>query len=133
SKEGLRRAIDVVMHNKSKITDKLVDYKWNVMELPGWREANAAREVYRASIDADLNQWQVFNLMNRLPNLQVPSALIWGVEDRFAVVELGRRLRDVLPDTEYDEVADGSHHCFVDVPEVINPMLIDFFDRAVKA
>lgn len=130
---SLKGSFDVILHNKSRITDELVDYKLAIQKLPGWTAARKARDDYRAGIDKDPNKWQLFNLVDRLPNLTVPSTLLWGVEDRFAPVELGRRLHEVLPRTEYHEVANGSHHCFVDVPEVCNDLLLRFFSAAVSA
>jgi pimeloyl-ACP methyl ester carboxylesterase len=131
-RDSLKRSFDVILHNKSRITDELVDYKLAIQRLPGWTEARKARDAYRAGIDKDPNQWQLFNLVNRLPALSVPSTLIWGVEDRFAPVELGRRLHEVLPRTEYHEVANGSHHCFLDVPEVCNDLLLRFFSACLS-
>jgi pimeloyl-ACP methyl ester carboxylesterase len=130
TREGLLAELDVLMHNKAAITDELVDYKMKVAMLPGRKEARDSINEYRRSIDQNPDRWQLFNLVHRLPNITVPSLLIWGVEDRFALIELGRRLTKVLPNTEYVEVADASHHGFRDRPEVYNDLLLRFFQAA---
>lgn len=133
SREGVLNALDVLNHNKSKITEEMVEYKLKVQALPGWLEARRARDAYRARLDTDSDQWQLFNLVHRLPHLTVPATLIWGIQDRFALVELARRLKPLLPNFQYHEVDGGSHYVFRDRAEVVNQLLIDFFTSATAS
>jgi pimeloyl-ACP methyl ester carboxylesterase len=130
SKEALRGLMDTLMHRKENLTEEMLDAKLALAAQPGLEEAFRSLGAYRANLDQNPNQWQVYDLKERLPKLTVPMCIIWGIEDRWAPVRLGRELHQLLPQAEYHEVPEASHHCFHDQPEIINDLLIRFFQTA---
>jgi pimeloyl-ACP methyl ester carboxylesterase len=113
------------------ITDELIDGRTTINSLPGIPEARASWASYSAKLLArDPESFAAFELQGPLPALEIPSLLIWGTEDRFAPVSIGRDLAPLLPRTEYVEVEAGGHHVFRDQAERVNAMLRRFFTDA---
>ncbi len=113
------------------VTDGLIEGRSAINSLPGIQEARASWASYSAKLLArESDSFAPFELGTRLPALEVPSLLIWGKEDQFAPVSIGRDLTPLLPRTEYVEVEGGGHHVFRDRAELVNAMLRRFFTDA---
>jgi pimeloyl-ACP methyl ester carboxylesterase len=59
----------------------------------------------------------------------IPKLLIWGSQDELLLEDSMQRLRDLLPDLEYHEIAGASHLAHYEYPERVNPILIEFLTR----
>ena len=113
------------------ITEELIDSRTVVNSLPGIAEARESWTQYSAKLLArDATTFAAFELRGRLPMLDVPSLLIWGADDQFAPVSIGRDLAPLLPRAEYIEVERGGHHVFRDQADRVNTLLRRFFSDA---
>jgi len=63
----------------------------------------------------------------RLAELRIPVLLIVGEEDQPEVIELSERLAAGLPDARLVRVPDAGHHANIERPDVVLPLLREFF------
>lgn len=64
-----------------------------------------------------------------LPRLTCPTVLLWGTEDPWEPVEMGRELA-TIPTVERFIPLEGLGHCPQDeAPEIVNPILLDWIKR----
>ena len=64
-----------------------------------------------------------------LPRLSCPTILLWGTEDPWEPVDMGRELAEISTVDEFIPL-EGLGHCPQDeAPEVVNPILLDWIER----
>ena len=64
-----------------------------------------------------------------LPRLNCPTVLLWGTEDPWEPVEMGRKLAEIPTVDEFIPL-EGLGHCPQDeAPEVVNPILLDWLEK----
>lgn len=128
TEEAMRDWLGMLIYNKENITDELVRARVKLGLLPGAAEAqNSYRQQMKlVKTDPNLRQW--YEIGHRLPQVTIPMALIWGANDEFAPVELGHRMRDMLPNLKAFHVVDGAgHQVQNDQPEQFNKLITEFF------
>jgi pimeloyl-ACP methyl ester carboxylesterase len=52
---------------------------------------------------------------------------VWGEEDRFAPVELGRQLEKLLPNIPFKYIPKAGHQVQNDQPEIVSNLMMEFF------
>jgi len=80
-------------YNKDKITDKQIDTYAYYSSLPGAREAvvATAQQIEPEDIDPIIARYQT---------IKVPVLIIWGAEDEVVPVDVGRKFKRDIPDSE---------------------------------
>jgi len=63
--------------------------------------------------------------------LQTPTLIIWGAEDRWAPPSEGARLEQLIPRAERVELAGAGHLPMHEAPEAFQVALLDFLERTV--
>lgn len=64
-----------------------------------------------------------------LPRLTCPTVLLWGTEDPWEPIEMGKELAKIPTVDEFIPL-EGLGHCPQDeAPEVVNPILLDWLER----
>lgn len=69
---------------------------------------------------------EAFERVGRHPR---PVLLIWGKRDRTVPFEINGMVRRALPNAEFHSIEDAGHIPHYEQPELINPLLIEFFQR----
>jgi pimeloyl-ACP methyl ester carboxylesterase len=126
-RESMRAWLEMLLFNKDRITDELLDGRVRLACLPGASEAQQSYRDFlrRIAKDPTLQQW--YDISQRLPKVTFPIALFWGKEDRFAPTELAYRMRDALPNLKgFYLVENAGHQVQNDQPEKFNQLVIDF-------
>lgn len=68
-----------------------------------------------------------------LPRLTCPTVLLWGTEDPWEPVAMGRELGEISTVNEFIPL-EGLGHCPQDeAPEIVNPILLDWIQQLEKA
>lgn len=115
---SVRAQLGTLLHDKTLITDERVAAYVALRRQPGVAEAKASMAPFvRALVTRDPDVWQESSLLHRLPEITVPICMIWGKDDAFAEVAIGRQLREMLPKASYHEVDHAGHHVFHDQPD----------------
>jgi pimeloyl-ACP methyl ester carboxylesterase len=126
--EKMRRFLETLCHDRSGITDELVESRVQMARLPGAQESQRSHGAVRARLRTDPNLRQLFDLTHRLPAVTVPICLVWGKEDRFAPVDQAYALQKLLPNLRELHVLEKSgHQCQNDEVERFNQIALEFF------
>jgi pimeloyl-ACP methyl ester carboxylesterase len=62
----------------------------------------------------------------RLADQGIPLLLIYGTQDQRLPRESMNRLRELLPDIDYQEISGTGHPVHYEAPDRVNPPLIEF-------
>lgn len=60
----------------------------------------------------------------------IPTQIIWGENDDNFPLDSGKRLAKLLNHAEFHIIPEGSHTPHFGTPEKVNPLLVDFLNRA---
>jgi pimeloyl-ACP methyl ester carboxylesterase len=133
SKESLRAFIEVIVNDPSRITDELIDARFEAASQPGHREMLESLGRYRRLVQEDTTQRQVYDVRARLPMLKIPFCFIWGGADRSAPLDpLGLGMKALCPDVPFHVVEGSGHQVQNDKPEECNRLLLEFFGAPVR-
>lgn len=127
TKESMRRMLEVLVWDKSKVTDELVELRNAAATRPGAPEAFQTFQKGMQRLTQDPNLRMKYEMNHTLPRLTIPSMFIWGEQDNFAPVDLGRQLEKLLPNIKFHYVANAGHQVQNDQPEVVSRLMMDFF------
>ena len=56
-----------------------------------------------------------------------PMLVVGFADDRTLPVHLAREVAEAIPGSRYEEIADAGHYGYLEQPEAVNRLLIDFF------
>jgi pimeloyl-ACP methyl ester carboxylesterase len=73
------------------------------------------------------------DLFRRFARTAIPTQLFWGMEDRTFPLEISREVLAILPDAEFHPIAEARHVPHYEQPEIVHPLMIDFFSRCQAA
>jgi len=73
------------------------------------------------------------SILERLPEIGVPSLVAVGKEDKSLPTPISRRIHDGLPSSEYVEIAEAGHLSALEQPHRVNDTIIRFMDRYFPA
>ncbi len=68
-------------------------------------------------------------LESAMRELQVPTLVLFGTEDRLTPPELGRHYREILPNCQFVIVYDAAHAIYDDRPEAFAAIVNDFLEH----
>jgi NAD+ synthase len=86
-----------------------------------------ARDIKRASPHFLRIPATAPDLTPRLPSIEPPTFVVWGVEDRLEKAESFPELVACLPNATGKEIVDCGHHPHQGKPELVNRLILDFF------
>jgi pimeloyl-ACP methyl ester carboxylesterase len=119
TREAMKRLLEALIIDKSRITDALIDERQAAATRPGALESfqNLAKAIAATREDpilrhrTDMKEW--------LPILtrQVPTIFLWGDSDPFAIPETGRAIEKLLPDVKFHWVPGAGHQVQTDKPD----------------
>ena len=106
-------------YRQEAVTDELIDIILQPAAEPGAAEVFLAFTRYsQGPLPEDL-----------LPILSCPALILWGSEDPWEPIDLGRQLAN-FPTVEKFIALEGLGHCPQDeAPEIVNPILLDWIQR----
>lgn len=97
--------------------------------LQPWLGVSGQPAFYRQIAQMDMAYTDAVE--TQYANLRCPVRLMWGVEDQWIPIALGRLLAAALPDCTLIEVANSGHLMQEDAPEAVLDAALEFFgDRS---
>ena len=128
SKEAVRSFLEMIVNDKSKISDELVELRYQNARKPGHREMMDSVSRNRKLATDDPTYRQLWSIRERLVALRTPCCIIWGQDDRTAPLDpLGYGLKDLLPQIPFHIVPNSGHQVENDQPEACNRILLEHF------
>ncbi|MBI2359931.1 MAG: alpha/beta hydrolase [Deltaproteobacteria bacterium] len=127
TRPSMRRLLETLVWDKSQLTDALVSRCHSTATRPGAEEARRRFRQGMERLARDPNLRPKFDMAEVLPRLKIPALFVWGEEDRFAPVELGRQLERLLPNISFKYIARAGHLVQNDQPELVSELMREFF------
>jgi pimeloyl-ACP methyl ester carboxylesterase len=125
--ESMRRFVEIIVHDHSKITDELIAARVRMAALPGHDYVQKSQKRYRDSLRDDPNERQRFDIRHRLPMLTIPMYMVWGAKDAFAPPAFAAQLREMLPNVTFEMLENSGHQAQNDESDRFNEIALAFF------
>ncbi|HEY6928933.1 MAG TPA: alpha/beta hydrolase [Thermoanaerobaculia bacterium] len=103
--------------NPKNVTPELVEREWRPVTVPGTRRAALA--AIRSNVRGYESLWQKF---------QVPTLVIWGLDDRLLPVAEGHRLASLIPGAKLVVLPGAGHLPQEEQPEAFSRAVSEFLD-----
>ncbi len=128
TRAGMQKLLEGLVFDRSKITEELIDLRHAAANTPGAPQAFKAMGLANRKLQNDPLYWPIFDLRASLPAISklVPTIMIWGENDIFAVPELGHKLEPLLPDVKFHWVPQAGHQVQTDRPDVVADIVHEF-------
>lgn len=120
----LKRILLDGVENKAVMTEALLqEYMTPYHDDPGARAAllKCLREF---TLPADSEQ----NLQTQLASLEVPTLVMWGGNDEYTPLQMGRKLNDALPQSDIAVILRSGHYTQEDRPEEVRAVIKRFIN-----
>ena len=128
--EGMRRFMEVIVADHSKITPELIAQRVAQAALPGADYVRKSANEYRRKLRSDPNERQLFDMRHRLPMITIPMYMVWGAKDNFAPPEFAAKLKEMLPNVTFEMFENSGHQSQNDECDRFNETAIRFFKSA---
>jgi pimeloyl-ACP methyl ester carboxylesterase len=120
-REELHRRTRMVLseefvESNEELVERIVDWRIDADAPPKGRFLQAVAAM-------------TFDVNDRLADVEVPTQVLHGTDDRVLPVENGRLLAERLPNTNFIPIEGGSHIFFIEQPEWVNDRLLEFFQE----
>lgn len=131
TRDAMRRLLEGLVYDHSKLTDELIDARQAAATRPGAREAFETASRANQRLREDPAMAGIFDMQQSLPAITraIPTMVVWGEQDGFAVPELGRELEAKLPDARFEWVPNAGHQVQTDQPEMVAEIITAFGRR----
>ncbi len=128
TREGMRKLLDSLIVAKHKITDELIDLRYDTACRPGVMDAFRAGTKANRLLQTDPILRLQFDMTTALPALAkvIPTILMWGENDEFALPEVGRKLEKLLPEVPFHWIAKAGHQVQTDQPQQTADVIVKF-------
>lgn len=71
----------------------------------------------------------VLNLRVQLKSITCPILIIVGANDELTPAELSQKMHQILPNSQLSVIKDTGHMSFIEKPEEINPIMVQFLNQ----
>jgi pimeloyl-ACP methyl ester carboxylesterase len=98
-------------------------------KAPSETRKRAAEEMMKISPDViygDFEACDKFNVMSRLNEIKLPALIMCGLEDQLTPVKYSEYLKNNIPNSRLEIIADASHMVMLERPEEFNERLEKF-------
>lgn len=110
---------DALRGASATMTDAALDEYWKAFAEPIRRQG--ALDLYRSG---DFDKLEPYE--GRVAALGLPALILWGAQDRFAGVSMGRRFHAELPDSQLVVLEDAGHFVWEDEPQRAAQAAVEF-------
>lgn len=119
--DRLSRVIDLLVYDRSTITDELIEERFRISTLPETM-ANPPLRNFHAHFKDDL--WR-----EGVEKISCPTLIIWGAEDRVVPLDAGFILRKLIPNADLHIFSKCGHWAQWERADEFNAMVDDFINR----
>jgi pimeloyl-ACP methyl ester carboxylesterase len=105
---------------------ELDDAVWESIVAP-WTSAAGQAAFYRQIAQAD--ERYTDEIQSRYPQIDLPTLILWGREDRWIPVDRGQRLHALIPGSELVVIDDAGHLVIEERPDALLSAIRPFIRR----
>jgi 4,5:9,10-diseco-3-hydroxy-5,9,17-trioxoandrosta-1(10),2-diene-4-oate hydrolase len=114
SKESIRKVFTLQLHDESKITDEVIEERFQV-----------AMTQHRDNIA----RIRVANQEDRLPEIQCPVLCFWGANDKFCPSSGASKIATRCANSRTMLIASCGHWVMVEYPKLFNEFTLNFLNN----
>jgi len=119
TRAAVKRGLALSFYNKRLVTDELID----LMHAPLRNKDNRKAQLhYVRNLD-----WETTEAA--LPDIRLPTLIIWGKQDRYIHVKFGKQMAQVMPHARLEIIDFCGHSAHHECPETVNRMISDFLNN----
>jgi len=132
TREAMRRLLHGLVYHQDLITEELIDLRFASASRPGAMDATRAAAKGNKYMQTDPVLATQFDMKVSLPaaTKALPTIVIWGEDDGFAPVSLGRKLEPLLPAAKFHYIAKAGHQVQNDQPKAVGDIVAAFMKTA---
>ena len=105
-----------------KVTDKEIDFL-----VEPWLSKSGKKAFYRQI--AQMDQKYTAEIEDRLCNIRNMIRILWGENDNWIPLEIGKRLHEILPNSTFRSIPESNHLMQIDKPNEIIKEIEEFFQN----
>jgi len=128
TRPGMKKLLEALIIDQSKITDALIDRRQEAATRPGALAAADAFAKATAALRNDPLLQAQMDLRESLPMLakRKPMIFLWGEQDTFGLPETGRQIEKLLPEVKFYWIPGAGHQVQTDKPAESAKIIRDF-------
>ena len=111
-RKGLRKGLEAGMVTEGRVTDELVD-EWT----RPFQDLGGRRAYLRAA--RALNNRDLVSRSKHIEEIETPTLIMWGANDKFLEPQWAETLKHKLRDTTVEIIDPGGHFLPLDRPEAV--------------
>lgn len=120
--ENVKARLQVVIHDPEKITDELVEVRRAIYAQPGFEASMRAITVLQNPEVRARNQ----ATDEDYAAIPVPTLLVWTDHEPSGGVDVGQKLAELIPTSEFVLIEGAAHWPQWEDPETFNTRMLDF-------
>lgn len=130
TRAGMKTLLEMLVYDHDKITDDLIDVRYETASRAGVMEAYKAAVQSNRKLQTDELLRYQFDLREALPALtnRIPTIFIWGNDDKFALPSVGKQVQERLPNVPFFWVDKAGHQVQTDQPEETAKIIQNFMN-----
>ncbi len=90
-----------------------------------WLSEDGQNAFYRQIAQA--NQTYTDEVQSLYDTIECPVRILWGENDEWIPIEMGRKLNKAIPNSEFFPVAKAGHLIQMDQPKIVREHILEFF------
>jgi 2-hydroxy-6-oxonona-2,4-dienedioate hydrolase len=122
TREKVRKRLEWLFRDPSSVTDDLVETRFRIYSLPGYREAT---ELTLCLQDPEIRKRNMLTA-DDLRQVRVPTLLVWSTADPVAGVEVGEWCHDQIAGSELVYMRNSGHWPQFEEAELFNELHLAF-------
>ena len=128
NRKGTNQTLRQLFHDQDLITDQRIEEGYSMSSLPG------AQRCFLSALRSLCNIWGVRNdvyrpILDRLEEIEAPTLVIWGAQDRFLPVTHTHQAAKRLPNARVHIFDPCGHVPNIERAEEFNALVTDFLSN----
>jgi 2-hydroxy-6-oxonona-2,4-dienedioate hydrolase len=123
SRENVRKRLEWLMHDPADVTDDLVESRYRIYCQPGF--IDAMERICCILVPPERRKAMMVT-DDELREIQAASCVIWTGHDPQGAVEIGEKIAELIPDSQYHVMEDCGHWPQWEDAETFNRLSLDF-------
>jgi pimeloyl-ACP methyl ester carboxylesterase len=122
TRESVRKRLEWLMADPSRVTDELVETRYRIMMLP---DSRVAMPKMVSDMTGRLNRAQMLD-EQALAKLRTRTMIVWTDKNPTTPHTVGRRAAELIPNCRFEMLTDAGHWPQFEKAELLNPLLAGF-------
>jgi 4,5:9,10-diseco-3-hydroxy-5,9,17-trioxoandrosta-1(10),2-diene-4-oate hydrolase len=128
SRKGSSKILRSIFHNQDLITDQMIEVTYEMSSLPG------AQSSFLSTLRSTCNIWGAKSdtyrpILDRLGEIEVPTLIIWGSQDKLLPVSHAHQAKKKLPKAKLHIFDSCGHVPNAEHAEEFNALVTDFLSK----